>query len=294
MALTFGPFDEYQAQAPATVPLPSNYADDGNETAVYWLSASGVLVNSHGWTLMIDPLLTIISDDPAIGETGELLMTAPPILATQVHTIDAVLYTHTDNDHLGPITAQALMQTGAQFHGTPDVIRELSRLGLPDGRAFSHTPGATFRIGDLEITLTPAFHPHQLFNTDFERYFTPEDCCGYKIKTPDGVIWIPGDSILMPEHLQMKDVDLMFIDFSDNASHFGLDFAIGLANVLEDTELIMYHFATFYGPNHDWCNADPAKVIPRLRHPERLHVLAPGEKYVLHPKRRRSHSAIQE
>jgi L-ascorbate metabolism protein UlaG (beta-lactamase superfamily) len=215
-----------------------------------------------------------------------MLMTAPPILATQVEKLDAVLYTHTDNDHLGPITAKELMNAGAQFHGTPYVIHELSRLGLPDGRGFSHKPGETFHLGNLEITLTPAFHPHQLFRTDFESYFKLEDCCGYKIKTQDGVIWIPGDSILMNEHLQMKDIDLMFIDFSDNASHFGLDFSIGLANVLENAELIMYHFATFYGPDHDWCNADPSKAIPRLRHPERLHILAPGEKYVLHTIRR--------
>jgi L-ascorbate metabolism protein UlaG (beta-lactamase superfamily) len=287
MPLKFGAFAQYQATAPATVPLPPSAFEDGGETAVYWLSASGVLVNSHGCTIMIDPLLSIIADDPAIGETGELLMTAPPIMATQVEKLDAVLYTHTDNDHLGPLTAKALMQTGAQFHGTPDVLQELNRLGLSDGQGFSHTQGETFCLGNLEISLTPAFHPHQLFRTDFERYFTPEDCCGYKIKTSDGVIWVPGDSILMPEHLQMQDIDLLFIDFSDNASHFGLDLAIGLANVLEHAEMIMYHFATFYGPDHDWCNADPGDAIPRLRHPERLHIVAPGEKYVLHPSGRR-------
>ena len=282
MSLTFGPFAQYQATAPATMPLPPRYFEDGRETAVYWLSASGVLVNSHGFTLMIDPLLSVVSDDPAIGETGELLLTAPPILATQVENLDAVLYTHTDNDHLGPITAQALMQTGAQFHGPPLVIQELRRLGLAEGRGISHPPGEAFGLGNLELSMTPAFHPHQLFNTDFDRYFTPEDCCGYKITTRDGVVWIPGDSLLLPEHLQMTDIDVMFIDFSDNRSHVGLDFAIGLANVLEHAELIMYHFATFYGPEHDWCNADPATAIPRLRHPERLHILAPGEKYVVH------------
>ena len=282
MTLKIGTFDKYQAQAPETIPLPPKYYQDGGETAVYWLSASGVLVNSHGFNIMIDPLLSIISDDPAIGETSEMLMTVPPIMATQVKKLDAVLYTHTDNDHLGPITAKELMKTGAQFHGTPYVIHELSRLGLSDGRGVSHKPGETFCIWNLEITLTPAFHPHQLFNTDFESYFKPEDCCGYKIKTPDGVIWIPGDSLLMNEHLEMKEVDLLFIDFSDNASHFGLDFSIGLANVLEHSDMIMYHFATFYGPDHDWCNADPGKAIPRLRQPERLHILAPGEKYVLH------------
>lgn len=286
--MKLGQFEKYQALAPATIPLPPNYFEAREETAVYWLSASGVLVNSHGFNIMIDPLLSIISDDPAIGETGELLMTAPPIMATQVEHLDAVLYTHTDNDHLGPITAQALMHTGAPFHGTPYVINELSSLGLPEGRGVSHLPGETFCLGNLEITLTPAFHPHQLFNTDFASYFKPEDCCGYKINTPDGVIWIPGDSLLMNEHLEMKDIALLFIDFSGNASHFGLDFAIGLANVHEHADLIMYHWATFYGPDHDWCNADPANAIPRLRHPERLHLLAPGEKYVVHPSRRRS------
>ncbi len=93
MTLRFGEFEQYQAQAPATIPLPPNYYEDGGETAVYWLSASGVLVNSHGFNIMIDPLLSIISDDPAIGETAEMLMTAPPILATQVEKLDAVLYT---------------------------------------------------------------------------------------------------------------------------------------------------------------------------------------------------------
>jgi L-ascorbate metabolism protein UlaG (beta-lactamase superfamily) len=281
MTLKLGVFEQAQAQAPATIPLPPSYAADGGETAVYWLSASGVLVNSHGFNVMIDPLLSILSDDPATGETGELLMTAPPILATQVEHLDAVLYTHTDNDHLGPLTAQALMQTSAQFHGPPMVIQELRRLGLAEGRGVSHPPGETFRLGNLEIAMTPAFHPHQLFNTNFESYFRPEDCCGYRITTPDGVIWIPGDSLLMPEHLRMEDIDLLFIDFSGNASHFGLDFAIGLANVHEHADLIMYHWATCYGPDHDWCNADPAQAIPRLRNPERLHILAPGEKYVL-------------
>jgi len=119
MTLKFGTFEQYQAKAPETIPLPPNYSEDGGETAVYWLSASGVLVNSHGLNIMIDPLLSILSDDPVIGETAEMLMIAPPIMATQVEKLDAVLYTHTDNDHLGPITAKELMNTGAQFHGTP-------------------------------------------------------------------------------------------------------------------------------------------------------------------------------
>lgn len=279
--MRIGPFDKYQATAPPTVPLPPDFHLDQHETAVYWLSAAGILVNCHGTTVMIDPLLSVLSDDPATGETGEPLLTTPPIAPDQVPRLDAVLYTHTDNDHMGPLTAKALMRLGAPFHGTPQVIAELANLGLPPGQGSSHRPGEAFRIGPLEIEMTPAFHPHQILNKDFKHYFGPEDCCGYKIQTPDGCIWIPGDSILMNQHLEMKGVDLMFFDCCENASHFGLGFATGLANVHEQAELIMYHFGTFYGPDNDWANADPEKARPRLRRPERLHVLAPGEKFVL-------------
>ena len=71
-------------------------------------------------------------------------------------------------------------------------------------RNISHKTGEIFSLGNLEITVTPAFHPHQLHKTGFQTYFKPEDCCGFKIKTPDGTIWIPGDSLLMNEHLEMK------------------------------------------------------------------------------------------
>lgn len=279
--MTFGPFDRPQATAAATVPLPNDFAEDHHETAVFWLSAAGVLINSHGTTIMIDPLLTVVSDNPAVGETSERLLTAPPILADRVPRLDGILYTHTDNDHLGPFTAQALFKTGVPFHGTALVLAELKKLGLKEHRGMAHRRGQSFRIGALEIEVTPAFHPHQLLTKDFTSYFGPEDCCGYRITTPDGVIWIPGDSLLMNEHLEQKGVDLMFSDFSDNASHFGLDFSIGLANVHEQADLIAYHFGTFYGPDHDWCNANPEEARPRLRRPERLHVLAPGEKHVL-------------
>jgi hypothetical protein len=87
--------------------------------------------------------------------------------------------------------------------------------------------------------------------------------------------------LLLPEHLKMTDVDVLFWDIGDDAWHFGLDCAIGLANVLEQAELILYHFGTFHGPDKPWHNGNPASVQGRLRRPERLHVLAPGEGFTL-------------
>ena len=60
-----------------------------------------------------------------------------------------------------------------------------------------------------------------------DRIFQPEDCCGFWIDTPDGTIWAPGDSRLIPDHhLRMPTADAMLFDFSDSEWHFGLDGAI--------------------------------------------------------------------
>jgi hypothetical protein len=45
--------------------------------------------------------------------------------------------------------------------------------------------------------------------------------------TPDGAIWAPGDSRLIPDHhLRMPTADAMLFDFSDSEWHFGLEGAI--------------------------------------------------------------------
>ena len=54
--------------------------------------------------------------------------------------------------------------------------------------------------------------------------FQPEDACGFWIETPDGTVWAPGDSRLIPaHHLQMPAPDALLFDFSDSEWHFGLE-----------------------------------------------------------------------
>ena len=196
--MKLGSFDDRQARAPKTIPLTADAFANHGATEVTWLGAAGVLINCRGTVLMIDPVLSILSDDPAISEIGEPLLVEPPIAAADVQRLDAVLYTHADNDHLGPLTAPALLHTGAVYHGSPLVNRELATLGISADRMTAHRIGEVFSIGPVRITVTPAFHPHQLRLLDFSDYFNGDDCCGYRVETPDGVIWIPGDTMLLP------------------------------------------------------------------------------------------------
>jgi L-ascorbate metabolism protein UlaG (beta-lactamase superfamily) len=275
---------KYQARPQATQALSLKDFEICDETAVYWLSAAGVLINSRGTTIMIDPILSVIENDPTRSEIGGMLLLAPPpIMADQVHKLDAILYTHSDGDHMGARTAKALLASGATYYTTPYAAKELRKIGIPENRIREYTRHSEFCIGSVRIRMTGAFHPHQIGNPVANNYwfFNSHDCTGFRLETQDGIIWNPGDTILMEEHFENTDADLVLMDFSDNVHHFGRELSIQLANSLYRSHLLAFHWGTVYSPDQDCYNADPEQVRSQIIDSHRLHVLAPGEKYVL-------------
>ncbi len=281
---------KFQAVPPETIPLDNSAFANNDETAVYWLTSSGILVNSHGTTIMIDPHIALYSDDPPISEVQGRLdqLTMPPIRAHQVKKLDAVLITHADEDHLGEKTVKDLLSSGAIYHGTPFVGKALEELGIPKDRICVHPHKDRFTIGNIDIEMTAAYHPWTQDKQDeYDYIYKLEDCCGYKLHTQDGIIWEPGDTLLLDEHFNNTDVDLMCVGFEDDTNdpeksyHFGRKNIVKLVNHMIDTELIIVHWGTFYGPDLHWCNCNPDDVRPLIDRPERFHVLAAGEKYIL-------------
>ena len=130
-----------------------------------------------------------------------------------------------------------------EFHSTTYVASLMKDEGL---KSFGHGIGASFNIGPIRVKLTPADHAWQnsVPEERRKRVFKDEDACGFLIETPDGTIWAPGDSRLMPEHLRMPAPDAIFFDFSDNRWHFGLEGAVKLANTYPNTPLLLSHWGT--------------------------------------------------
>jgi L-ascorbate metabolism protein UlaG (beta-lactamase superfamily) len=117
-----------------------------------------------------------------------------------------------------------------------------------------------------------------------DRIFQPEDCCGFWLDTPDGTLWAPGDSRLIPDHhLHMPIPDAMLFDFSDSEWHFGLEGAIAMANAYPDTPLLLHHWGCVDAPDFPPFNADPASLRGRVVNPDRIVVLAPGQPFNLRP-----------
>lgn len=68
----------------------------------------------------------------------------------------------------------------------------------------------TFNVGPISIKLTPAYHTWQNEYPGYMREFKVEDYCGFLMKTPDGLIWAPGDSRFLPEFLELPAPDVIF------------------------------------------------------------------------------------
>lgn len=238
-------------------------------TVIRWLGNAGFFINSRGTCLMVDPLL--------VGFDMPLLIDVP-ILPTEVPALDAVLITHSDNDHFSVPTCQQLAPVCKVYHSTHYVDSLMTNLRLP---SVGHDMKDTFRIEDITVSLTPAYHTWQNEFGGFERVFQREDFCGFLIRTADGLIWAPGDSRFLPEFLRLPAPDVIFFDFSDDGWHIGLENAIKVANAYPDAQLLLSHWGTVDAPDMKPFNADPKDLEGRIVNPGRIHVLVPGEAFVL-------------
>jgi L-ascorbate metabolism protein UlaG (beta-lactamase superfamily) len=263
---------KYQAKAPDTKPFGAEAFETSDNTTLRWLGMAGFLINSRGTNIMVDPLLKDF-DMP--------VMIDFPIATKDVPHLDAVLVTHADNDHYSIPTNRDLAAVTDEFHSTKYVDSLMKNEGFP---SFGHDIGDTFYIGPVRVTLTPADHAWQnAYPGTSERHFEDKDSAGFWIETPDGSIWATGDSRLMPEHLEMPTPDAILFDFSDSEWHFTLEGAVKLANAYPNTPLLLHHWGSVDAPDFPPFNADPEQLTKLVVNPERIHVLAPGEPFILKP-----------
>ncbi|AZA56955.1 MBL fold metallo-hydrolase [Chryseobacterium shandongense] len=263
---------KYQAKAAATQFFGKEAFNESDKTTLRWLGMAGFFVNSRGTTFMIDPVLEGF-DMPVLIDF--------PIKAKDVPSLDAVLITHADNDHFSLPTISKLKDVTRIYHSTVYVDSLIQNEGY---NSLGHNIGDDFNIGNIKVTLTSADHAYQNATPGMStRWFKNEDACGFWIETLDGAIWAPGDSRLLPEHLEYPIPDAILFDFSDSEWHFTLEGALKIASAYPNTPLLLNHWGSVDAPDFTPFNADPEKLKRLVTNPERVVVLAPGEGYTLKP-----------
>lgn len=140
---------KYQARPPKTQPFGKEAFQPSKKTEVRWLGLGGFLINSRGTTLMLDPLLEGF-DMPILIDF--------PIKTTDVPRLDAVLITHSDNDHFSIPTNKKLATITKAFHSTIYVDSLMKNEGFP---SFGHNIGEVFNVDQVRIKMLPVDHAWQ-------------------------------------------------------------------------------------------------------------------------------------
>jgi L-ascorbate metabolism protein UlaG (beta-lactamase superfamily) len=250
-------------------------------TKIYWLAGAGFLINARGTIVLVDPVLKTMPGHPEKCETGPVLKIKYPIDPDNIPKVDVVLYTHSDDDHLGKITPQSLCRLKPKMIGPPPAFEKLARMHIDIDLLVSCRSKDTLHYPNVDIEVFPADHPWQLMDPEhLDKPFRNGDAVGYLIKTPDVYCFFPGDTRLMEDHLYLKGKGIQFlvIDVSLCTYHLNPMGARTLSNLLEDAYLMPYHYGTFVDQGFPAFCGDPATVLDEVKNGyDRALVTAPGE-----------------
>ena len=256
-----------------TIPISDSFFDKREDTIVTWLGMAGALINCRGTIIFIDPLISYGASNQEC-ETGNRLLVPLPVTADYVPKADVICYTHADSDHYAEKTAKILnSRLSPTFISPSPVFEHLNKIGIEKNRLIKIKDFATWSFGEVEIIITPALHDWQEVNP-----WKREDCCGYLIKTPDGTIWHPGDTRLISELEEIKNVDILFFDVAAVDSHLGPKGSARLAETSGAKAMIAYHYGTFDLPAGSYGGCDPDDALPYIKDLQAVYLKPdPGE-----------------
>lgn len=240
------------------------------DTRIYWICNGGVLINSRGTCILIDPLLEGF-DMP--------LLVDPPLLIKDIKHVDAVLITHCDNDHFSKITNKKISNLCEGYHTTKYVATLFKEEEIVASGYEIHD---SFMIHDIKVTLTPADHAWQNEKEKYRsvRKYEMEDFCGFWIETKDGTIWMPADSRLLDEHLTYSEPNVILLDISDSKWHLGLKNLPTLTNAYPNSILIPIHWGCVDSSMPEF-NGEPLKLANVVDNPNRIHIMPLGKPYIM-------------
>ena len=107
--------------------------------------------------------------------------------------------------------------------------------------------------------------------------------CGYVFTVQGKRILEPGDSVLTEEHLNLKQIDVLFVSSTVHTMY--VDRSMILINRLQPAYIFPQHFGTYIedANNRFWTHGYPDELFLRLSNDlqKRFHKLAIGEMFIL-------------
>lgn len=259
--------------------------------ALWWLGCTGIWVKSQGSTnVCIDfwcgtgkrtkknKLMNPYHQMARMAGVKKLqpnLRVSPFVLDPfEIKELDAVVSTHSHNDHMDINVAAAVIKNiekNIPFIGPKACTDIWKGWGVPEERCITVKPGDTVVVGDMEILALESFDRTMLITSaDDKEVFSgklPKDmdekAVNYLIKTPGGNIYHSGDSHysnFYAKHGNENQIDVAFGSYGENprgiTDKMTSSDILRMGEALNTKVMIPFH--------HDvWSNfqADPNEII---------------------------------
>ena len=283
----------FHKPAPATPRRPASFR--AGQVAVTWIGHATTLIQIEDRFVMTDPVFT-----DTVGAVSRRLV-APGLQPDDLPWIDVVLISHPHFDHLS-IGSLELLRSHAENLLVPYGTQAL----LPDQRytVWVMPWGARYRDGELLITSLPVKHVAGRYGLDAS--WRPRGFNGYLVQHRGRIVFFAGDTALSAEMartvraLAGGRIDIALLPIAPQnpralmkRTHVDADEAFELWRLLDAEHLVAIHFDTFVNSDDAYGAAAARLTELAQQHgvPDRVHVLAHGEQFVLDTSPWRSASA---
>lgn len=245
--------------------------------ALWWMG-------NDGWLIKAGEILFATDLDL---ETEEKVFPPPIRPGLLAEELDVAFVTHHHGDHFNGPTLQVLSRRPkCRFVLPRTCLDGAGKLGISRDRIVVPSPGSPFEVKGIRVEPIHAIHGNQDFTvltreSDFVDSIASN--CGYVFTVQGKRILQPGDSVLTEEHLNLKNIDILFV--SPTVHNMYVDRSMILINRLEPAHIFPQHFETYSETpdNQFWTKGYPDELHQRLsvELKKRYHKLTQGEMFVV-------------
>lgn len=243
---------------------------------LWWLGNAGFAIRYNEILMFIDPVIEVKDEsNQALSEIGLKLNHELPLRATDVERADIILLTHHHTDHTAPKTLSILKKTDALFICPKICQHTLDRIGV--NRAKVKTVNYGQRITYKGVSVKPVRAVHGGCHGDVDSLLPNfERGSGYLVRVGNHSIFHPGDTVLLEEHYELNDVEILLLPICRHSRTLAK-----LPEILAPKYIIPMHYDTYEvtEDNRFWTYGDPEEIKSKIKYPERLIILKQGESF---------------
>ena len=205
---------------------------------------------------------------------------APPTvdLDELAQKLDLLLITHGHGDHFNQDTVRALLKGSCCRFVIPESCRDiaLELEGLAERTVFCK-PGDRLEAL-MPIECVRALHGH-IAGSIYSGASLLD--CGYRFTFGGLRFYQPGDTVLLEEHLDMKNVDVLFV--SPTEHNMGVENAVRLIRMIQPAHVIFQHHSTYHETpdNLFWTHGYVQEVLDKLTMDEKALCIVPDQNTVI-------------